>query len=339
MRKKIILIVLAIVLLVGGYFGWNYLRFLTTHIETDDAQVDGNIVPVISRVGSFVSKVHVKDNQIVKKGDLMVSLDSADLAARAAQAKATYESALAAVAVARRGADDARLSQQLITTSIEEPKTNLWKAQKEYDRYNDLYKQNLATPQQLDNVKAELEKAQAQYNVAVQKNKNSEGQLLTALSQLKMSEANAQIRLREYEYAQLQLSYTKIYAPVNGEVSKKSIQPGQLIQAGQPLMALVQGDEIWVTANFKETQLEGMLIGNNVDILVDAYPDKAFKGKVESLGGATGAKFSLLPPDNASGNFVKVVQRVSIRIAIDSTPEALQLLKPGLSVSAIVAKK
>ncbi len=339
MKKKIIFVVLAIVLLVGGYFGWNYLGFITSHIETDDAQVDGNIVPVISRVGSFVAKVHVKDNQIVKKGDLLVSLDSADLAARVAQAKAAYESALAAVAVALSGADDARLSQQLIATSIEEPKTNLWKAQKEYDRYNDLYKQNLATPQQLDNVKAELEKAQAQYNVAVQKNKNSEGQLLTALSQLKMSEANAQIRLREYEYAQLQLSYTKIYAPVNGEVSKKSIQPGQLIQAGQPLMALVQGDEIWVTANYKETQLEGMLVGNEVDILVDAYPDKAFKGKVESLGGATGAKFSLLPPDNASGNFVKVVQRVSIRIAIDSTPEALQLLKPGLSVSAIVAKK
>lgn len=339
MRKKVILSILAVALVVGGYFGWNYIHFLTTHIETDDAQVDGNIVPVIARVGSFVATVHVKDNEVVKQGDLLVSLDSADLVARAAQAKAAYESALASVIVSRSGVEEARLAQQLVATGIDEPKTNLWKAQKEFDRYSDLYKQNLATPQQLDNVKAELEKAQAQYNVAVQKNKNAEGQLRTALSQLKMSESNSQIRLREYEYAKLQLSYTKIYAPVNGQVSKKSIQPGQLIQAGQPLMALVQGDQIWVTANFKETQLEGMRVGNAVDILVDAYPDKTFQGKVESLGGATGAKFSLLPPDNASGNFVKVVQRVSIRIAIDVTPDALQLLKPGLSVTTIVAKK
>jgi membrane fusion protein, multidrug efflux system len=339
MRKKIILSVLAIVLIAGGYFGWNYFRFLTTHIETDDAQVDGNIVPVISRVGSFVARVHVKDNQVVKKGDLLVSLDSADLAARAAQSKAAYESAIAAVSVARSSADDARFAQLLSSASIDEPKTNLWKAQKDFDRYDDLYKQNLATPQQLDNVKAELEKAQAQYNVAIQKNKNAEGQLHTAMSQLQMSRANAQVRRHEYDYAKLQLSYTKVFAPVNGQVSKKSVQPGQLIQAGQPIMALVQGDEIWVTANYKETQLEGMSVGNNVDILVDAYPNNTFKGKVESLGGATGAKFSLLPPDNASGNFVKVVQRVSIRIAIDATPEAIQLLKPGLSVSTVVAKK
>lgn len=339
MRKKIILSVFAIVLLIGGYFGWNYVRFLTTHIETDDAQVDGNIVPVISRVGSFVAKVEVKDNQIVKQGDLLVSLDSADLAARAGQARAGYESALAAVSVARSGVENARLSKELNSANMAEPKTNLWKAQKEFDRYSDLFKQNLATPQQLDNVKAELEKAQAQYNVAVQKNKNADGELQTALSQLKMSESNAQVRLRENEYAELQLSYTRIYAPVSGQVSKKSIQPGQLIQAGQPLMALVQDHEIWVTANYKETQLEGMTVGNEVEILVDAFPDKKFTGKVESLGGATGAKFSLLPPDNASGNFVKVVQRVSIRIAIDSTPEALQLLRPGLSVSTIVAKK
>jgi membrane fusion protein (multidrug efflux system) len=338
MRKKLILSGIALILLIGTYFGWTYYRFLATHIETDDAQVDGNIVPVISRVGSFVATVHVKDNELVKQGQLLVSLDSADLEARAAQAKAAYESAQAAVAVARNAAEDAHLSQALVATGIEEPKTNLWKAKKEYDRYEDLYRQNLATSQQLDNVKADLEKSQAQYQMALQREKSAEGQMRTAQSQQRMAESNATVKLRDYQYARLQLSYAKIYAPVPGQVSKKSIQPGQFIQPGQPVMALVQQNEIWITANYKETQLEGMRVGNEVEIVVDAYPDHSFKGRVESLGGATGAKFSLLPPDNASGNFVKVVQRMSIRIAIEATPEALQLLKPGLSVRTIVSR-
>jgi membrane fusion protein (multidrug efflux system) len=339
MRKKIIYSILVVVLLVGGFYGWRYYRFITTHIETDDAQIDGNIVPVLSRVGSFVSKVHAVDNQLVKEGELLVELDSADLYAKVAQAHAAWGSAQSAVTVARSTVDDARLAQELALTGIEGPKTDLWKARKEYERYDDLYKQKLATPQQLDNVKADLEKAQAQFSMAQQRIKSAEGQYRTAVSQWKVAESNVAVRLKDLEYAKLQLSYSKVYAPVSGQISKKSIQPGQLIQAGQPLMALVQSKEIWVTANYKETQLEGMYVGNDVDIEVDAYPMHAFRGKVESIGGATGAKFSLLPPDNASGNFVKVVQRVSIRIAIDPTPEALELLKPGLSVRTIIAKK
>ncbi|MBS1542887.1 MAG: HlyD family secretion protein [Bacteroidetes bacterium] len=336
--KKSVITVISLVVLIGSILGWNYIQFLTTHIETDDAQVDGNIVPVNARVGAFVASVHVKDNEAVKQGDLLVTLDTAELSTRVAQARAAYESARTAISVARSTAEDARLSRDLVASGVEEPKTNLWKAKKEYARYEDLYMQNLATQQQFDNVKADLEKAQAQYNMAMQRVRSSEGQLNTALSQLKMAEANAAVRLRDYDYAKLQLSYAQVHAPVDGMVSKKSIQPGQLVQAGQPLMALVQQNEMWVTANYKETQLEGMSVGNKVDILVDAYPDKTFTGKVESVGGATGAKFSLLPPDNASGNFVKVVQRISVRIAIDATPDAVQLLKPGLSVTTVVEK-
>ncbi|MBS1507450.1 MAG: HlyD family secretion protein [Bacteroidetes bacterium] len=339
MRKKVIYSILVVIVLAGSFFGWRYYRFLTTHIETDDAQVDGNIVPVLSRVGSFVSKVNVIDNQLVKEGELLVVLDSADLYARVEQAGAAYASAQSAIVVTRSAVDDAKLAQELAATAVESPKTDLWKAKKEFERYSDLYNQKLATPQQLDNVKADLERAQTQFTVAQQRVKSAEGQYRTALSHLRVAESNAAVKLKDLEYAKLQLSYTKVYAPVAGQVSKKTIQPGQLIQAGQPLMALVQSKEIWVTSNYKETQLEGMNVGNDVDIEVDAYPNQTFKGKVESVGGATGAKFSLLPPDNASGNFVKVVQRVSIRIAIDPTPEALALLKPGLSVRTIVSKK
>lgn len=338
MKKKAIYAVLAVVIIVGGFFGWRYYQYLSSHIETDDAQIEGNIVPVLSRVGSFIAKIHVVDNQAVKAGDLLVELDSTDLVLKLEQAQSAYHTAISNIAVARSLAEDSRLAQQLAATSIEAPKTNLWRAKNEYDRYKDLYEQKLATPQKLDEVKAAFETAQAQFNLANQKAESSKIQYHTSLNQLKVAEDNADMRLKEINVAKLQLSYTKIYAPISGVVSKKTVQSGQLIQAGQPLMSLVQSNEIWVTANYKETQLEGMNVGNDVLVKVDAYPHLDFKGKVESLGGATGAKFSLIPPDNASGNFVKVVQRISVRIALDATPEVQNLLKPGLSVQAIVTK-
>lgn len=338
MSKKIIYSVVAVVVLIGGFFGWRYYQFLTTHIETDDAQIEGNIVPVLSRVGSFIDKIHVVDNQTVNAGDLLVELDSMDLVLKLEQAIAAHETALSNISVVRSQIEDAKLAQQVAQTSIEAPKTNLWKAKKEFDRYNDLFEQKLATPQKLDEVKADLETAQAQFNLATQKFEAAKVQYKTAQNQLKVAEANADMRTKEIDVARLQLSYTKVYAPVSGVVSRKTVQAGQLIQAGQPLMSLVQSRELWVTANYKETQLEGMNVGNEVVVKVDAFPDIDFKGKVESLGGATGAKFSLIPPDNASGNFVKVVQRVSVRIALDSSPQVYALLKPGLSVQTIVTK-
>lgn len=337
MKKKIIYGVVAIVLIVGGFFAWRYFRFASTHITTDDAQVEGNIVPVQARVGGYLAKVYVEDNQQVKAGQLLAEIDSADLALKVAQAQTAYDAAVSAEGVAQSRVDEARVAGALAKTSIQGPKSTLWKAENEFNRYSDLYKQNLATPQKLDEVKAAVEIARAQYNMATQKYEAATVQLETAQSQLKVAQATTELRKEEIKVAQLQLSYTHIYAPVAGVVSKKAVQGGQLIQAGQPLMSLVQKGEIWVTANYKETQLSGMEINSPAVIKVDAYPDLEFKGKVESFGGATGAKFSLIPPDNASGNFVKVVQRISIRIALDAVPE-LKLLKPGMSVESIVSK-
>jgi membrane fusion protein (multidrug efflux system) len=336
-RKTIIYVVVGVVLVIGGFYGYNYYRYLQTHTETDDAQIEGNIVPVLARTGSYIASIHVVDNQAVKKGQLLVELDSLDLQSKAAQSIAAWQSSKTSVNVARSQAADVQAQQQLMMISIEGPKTNLWKAQNEYNRYNDLFQQKLATPQQLDNVKADLENAQAAFDLAKQKHESSKVNYQTALNQLKVAEANADQKKKDVDYARLQLSYTKVLAPIDGVVSKKTIQTGQLIQAGQPLMTLVQNKEVWVVANFKETQLEGMEINSPVTVKVDAYPSEEFKGKIESFSGATGAKFSLIPPDNASGNFVKVVQRVSIRIALDTTQNTLGLLKPGLSVQAVVS--
>lgn len=338
MNKKIIYGILIVALIAGGVYGWNYIKYLSSHIETDDAQIEGNIVPVLSRVGSYVAKIHVIDNEKVEAGQLLVELDSADLGLRLGQAMASYQSALSNVQVSRSMVADSKVMQELALTSIESPKTQLWRARNEYQRYSDLFDQKLATPQKLDEVKAALETAQAQYDLARQKYESAKVQYQTSQNQLKVAEANAELHNKEIGFAKLQLSYTKVYAPIAGVVSKKTIQSGQLIQAGQPLMALVQSKEIWVTANYKETQMEGLHVGNRVSIKVDAFPDVEFRGKVESVGGATGAKFSLIPPDNAAGNFVKVVQRISVRIALDPSQEVDTLLKPGLSVQTSVEK-
>ncbi len=337
MRKKIIYSVAIIVFAIGAFFAWRYFRFASSHIQTDDAQVEGNIVPVQGRVGGYIAKVYVEDNQDVKKGQLLVEIDSADLALKVQQAETAYEAALSGEGVARSHVEESRIAAQLAKTSIEGPKSSLWKAKNEFDRYNDLFQQKLATPQKLDEVKAAYEIAQSQYDAGVQKYRAANIQLTTAGNQLKVAQVTTHLRKEEIDAAGLQLSYTKVYAPVAGVVSKKSVQTGQLIQPGQPLMSLVQKGDIWVTANYKETQLEGMEINSPAVIKVDAYPDIEFKGRVESFGGATGAKFSLIPPDNASGNFVKVVQRISIRIALDNAPE-VSLLKPGMSVESIISK-
>ncbi len=338
MKKKVTYGILSVGIVIAIAFGWQYVRYLASHIETDDAQVEGNIVPVLSRVGSYVSKIHVVDNQVVRAGDLLVYLDTADLELKVEQAEASYQSALSVAEVQKSKVEDARVSQELARTSVEEPKTNLWRAKSEYARYHDLYQQQLSTQQKLEEVKAAQETAQTQYDLALQHYESAKVQYKTAQDQLKVEQANVALRQKEIDFAKLQLSYSKVVAPVSGVVSKKSIQEGQLIQAGQPLMALVQNDQVWVVANYKETQLEGMNIGNEVSVNVDAYPDMKFKGKVESIGGATGAKFSLIPPDNAAGNFVKVVQRVSVRIALDEAPQVNQFLKPGLSVTTSIVK-
>lgn len=337
-KKIIIYVVLATLLILGGYKGVLWYQHIKAYESTDDAQIDGNVIPVIARVGSYINQVKVKENQNVLSGDLIVLLDSSELSSKLNQSKASLESAEAQLAVAKSSANDVLQAKNLATLSLEIPKTNLWKAQNEYKRYDDLYKQKLATPQQIDTYKANLETAQSQFDIAKQKTETSELQYQTAMAQVKVAQANVFQKQKDLEYAQLQLSYTKIYAPVSGLISKNNIQPGQLIQAGQPLMSVVQDKEVWIIANFKETQMEAIKVGNEVIIKVDAYPELEVKGAVESTSGATGAKFALLPPDNASGNFVKVVQRIPVRIKIIHTDQSKKLLNPGLSVSVEVKK-
>jgi membrane fusion protein (multidrug efflux system) len=210
-------------------------------------------------------------------------------------------------------------------------------AQRDFERYANLIKDGAITQQAFDQAKAQKETAQAAYTAAVDQYNAAVKQVGTTQSQLGVSSSGVTQRQAEVDFAKLQLSYTQIKAPVTGIVSKKNVQKGQLIQAGQALFAIVHENSLFVTANFKETQLEKLKPGLKVSIVADAYPDEVIVGEVYNFAPITGAKGSLLPPDNATGNFVKVVQRVPVKIKITSKQQVLEKLRPGMSVKVSVA--
>ncbi|MGD8426387.1 MAG: HlyD family secretion protein [Balneolaceae bacterium] len=307
-RKMVGFGILLLVLIVGGYYGYTEIMFYRTHVETEDAQTDGNISPVLPRVSGYVSKVLVDDNDHVEKGQLLVEIDSTEYALKVNMAKAALENAKATLNVARANLESANVS--------------LHKANVDYKRVHDLYKGGAATKSNLDDVEAEREAAKA----------------TVAVAERRLSEVQSQIKAKkdDLQYAQLQLSYTRIKAPSAGLISKKDVEVGQLIQPGQPLMAVTDVNDVWVVANYKETELSDIRIGQKVNIAIDAYPEKAFEGRVQSIAGATGAKYALLPPENATGNFVKVVQRVPVKIEFTRAPDPEYPIRLGLNVTATI---
>lgn len=407
-KKKILRLVLGAAILVGAVIGVRYLLHAMAYESTDDAFIEGHIVQVSPRVMGHVLKVYVDDNQLVKKGDLLVELDPADYQARFAQAKAAAEAARitvgltdvtgnAGVQQAQAGVQSAKANLQVQDTRIQSAKVKLDQAaaqvkaaeanleqaksqvnvtdaqadqaRLDVERYEQIAKTGGVTQQELDKARTLLRVAQAQLDAARKGVIASDAQLTTAkaaqavaaegLRQEEASAAASQAAVSQAQgkftetnvvsqrvdqskanydqlqaaadLAQLQLNYTKIYAPEDGRVTKKSIEPGEYVQVGQPLLAIVP-DQVWVVANFKETQLTYMKVGQPVDVYVDAYPGHTFKGHVDSIQSGTGARFSLLPPENATGNYVKVVQRVPVKIVLDEQPSDQFHLGPGMSV-------
>jgi membrane fusion protein (multidrug efflux system) len=300
--------VLALLVALALVYSVQTIVFYMHHVATDDAQIEGHIAPVLPRVAGYVAEVLVRDNQRVDGTDVLVRIDPRDLESRVNIARAALLNAEAAVAVAR--------------AHIEAAKSKREKTANDFERNAPLFRQRVISPQEYDSTKAAADSAEAEYQAATR--------------QVSAAEAQVAQRQADLDYAQLQLSYTTIAAPAPGFVSKKSVEVGQFIEAGQPLMAIVQEGEVWVVANFKETQLRNMRVGQPVTVEVDAYPGRVFPARVESIGSATGAKFALLPPDNATGNFVKVVQRVPVKIVFTDRPDPDRPLRVGMNVTAIV---
>src|SRR6059036_912124 len=308
-NKRTVFIVMGVVLLGLAAVGVRRWIYGFSHVSTDNAQVDGHIVPILPKVGGYVLEVRTDENRSAKAGDTLVVLDDRDYKARLAQAEADLAVALAGVSNrARVGQAEAQVAQA---------QANAEKAHADLDRIKPLAEKDIVPKQALDAAEAAARAADAA--------------LAAAQAALLGADARVGAARAARDQAALNLSYTRITAPAEGVVSKKTVELGQLVQAGQPLMSVVPLEDVWITANLKETQIEAVKPGEPVDFTVDAYPGLHFRGHVESLSPATGARFSLLPPDNATGNFTNVVQRVPVRIRPDK-PDPAHPLRPGMSV-------
>ncbi|HWY97634.1 MAG TPA: HlyD family secretion protein, partial [Bacteroidia bacterium] len=265
-------------------------------------------------------------------------LDDKDLILKEQQAEADLANVQANVAVAKANAESIESIVATAKDEIDAAQITFSKDSLDFDRYQNLYKDGSITKEQFDNAKAAKQSAAKQVDIARKKYESAEKQYEVAQANLSSSQTNVAIKQSTVDYAKLQLSYATITAPVSGKASKRSIEVGQLVQGGSPLMAIVE-DSMWIEANFKETQMNDMKIGQTADIEIDALDGRKISGTISSFAGATGTIFSLLPPDNAAGNFVKVVQRVPIKIVLDTKSELYKQLRPGLSVEVTVKVK
>ena len=349
------IIILSVLILVGGTYGITKYLHSQKHEETDDAQIEKNMNPIIPRVSGYVNKVYVKDNQYVKKGDTLFTIDKRDYQLKIEEANAAYLGAESSFASAKEEIGSAMASVAVSNAniqsaggSIESAKIRAGRANSDYVRYENLYKSRSITKQQYEQALAAKQEAENEVRILQQQQKASTYQKSAIEAKSRVSDkqtlvaaANIKRAKALLESAELNLSYTVVTAAIDGQVSKIDIQPGQLVQAGQSLFYIINNNEAWVVANFKETQLNKMVIGQKVTIKVDAYPDYEFKATVTSFSPATGSRFSLLPPDNATGNFVKTIQRLPVKISLDASndPEKVKLLRPGMNADVDVHLK
>jgi membrane fusion protein (multidrug efflux system) len=342
-RRRVLPIILATTAALAlGAFAFAKWRFARVHVTTDNAQVDGHITVISPRVQAFVSQVRVDDNQRVNQGDTLVVLDDRDLRVREDQAKADLASAIAAAGSHTRGGQaqaqlawsEAQASSAQANVASAEAAAR--KAAADLERMKVLAQERIVPAQQLDESEAAADAAKA--NLAAVQKQASAAQSQVSAYGAAVTGANARLQSAQsaVDNAQLQRSYTVITAPNAGIVAKRSVEPGALVSVGQGLMQLIPESDVWVTANLKETQIRDVNPGDQATFKVDAYPGHTYYGHVESLSPATGARFSLLPPDNATGNFTKVVQRVPVRISVDSGADPEHPLRPGMSVEATI---
>jgi membrane fusion protein (multidrug efflux system) len=335
--------------------------------DTDDAQIDGYITAVSSRVPGTVMKVLVEDNQLVKQGDPLVELDTTDLDVAVAQARAAVAQAEASLQAEQPNvsitATSNRTTVQAAEDEVSNTQADLEAARRDLDqadannRYAQQQKERAAqllasktvpqaeydqrvsaadvaqaavgsARQRVDQRKAKLQTAQSRL---VEARANAPRQLVAREAGLSVRQANLELARAQLRQAELGLGYAKVAAPVSGVIGKRSVNVGDRVQPGQQLMSITQTGDLWVTANFRETQIDRMQAGQKVTVHVDAI-DRDYQGTVASFAGATGSRYSLLPPENATGNYVKVVQRIPVRINLDPKQPAMERLRPGMSV-------
>ncbi|GFO66762.1 RND transporter [Geomonas limicola] len=316
-------IILLVIIICAGVFGARQWVKSKTHIETDNAFVESHVHSISSRVPALVKKVAVVDNQFVHKGDLLVELDASDYQAKLRTAAASLEMAKNETSGDYAQVESARANVGLAAAKLDQAKLDL-------SRGEALFAKEVIPKEQLDRLQTAKRVAELQLKEAQESERRA--QALIGMSGNGSKDARIAQKKGELDTASLNLSYTRVVAPSDGYVTRKSVEPGNYIQPGQALMALVTLEDSWITANYKESQLTDVRPGQKVEFTVDSYPGRTFTGYVESIMAGTGAAFSLLPPENATGNYVKVIQRIPVRIAIDKNSDPTHLLRVGMSV-------
>lgn len=344
-RNPLPFIILAVALVGGGYWGYTRWIWSSAHESTDNAQIDGHIIPVMSRVGGYVLAVNAGENEHVDEATPLVVIDDREYKVRVAQANADLAAARATAGV--RGVEGQAAAMVQTTTSqravtdaqVVAAKAQQTRAQQDLERARDLVAKQIVSRAQLDAAQAAYDAASANVIATERQVNAAQSSIAGAKAGVRLADARLLSAEAARDNAALQLSYTSVGTPVTGTVAKKLVEVGQLVQPGQTLMSVVADTGIFLTANFKETQLDDIHPGQKVEFEVDAYSGATAEGVVESISSATGARFALLPPDNATGNFTKVVQRIPVRIRITRDLGKDRPLRPGMSVVAHVVTK
>ncbi|PTS92359.1 multidrug transporter [Pedobacter sp. HMWF019] len=332
---------IAIVVLCGlGLWGISLIRTMLRYQQTNDAQVEEYVNPINAKVGGYIKKICFIENQQVNEGDTLLVIDNSEYRVQQDEAGAALENAKSQTGILEANISTLKSNATIGLSQIDAARAKMVRQQQEFYRYQNLLKEESTTQQHFDNVKTALDIAISEYQAVVNTYK-------AALSKIKDVEAQkvsvlAEIKRRQYvlNRNKLELGYTVITAPYRGKVGKKVIQEGQLVEAGQTMTFIIneEGGK-WIVANFKETQIGKFKAGQKAMVTVDAFPDKEFNGEIESVSPATGSRYSLLPPDNATGNFVKIIQRIPIRIKLTDERSKIAMLSAGMNANVSIKKE
>ena len=338
-KKRAISNFFILLVLVAG-ISWVCGKFIHLgNVEyTDNAQVKQHLTPVSTRVQGFIKKICFEEYQTVKKGDTLAIIEDTEYRLKVAQAEADYRNALAGKSAMHTTINTTQNNILVTDAAIDEQRIRLQNAQTDYKRYQELLKEEAVTPQQFDRVKTDYEATQARYEQLLRQKQSTLLQKQEQTQRLEQNESAIKLAEAALNLSKLNLSYTVILATTDGVTGRKNIHEGDLVQPGQALVTLVDGTEKWVIANYKETQTTDMKRNQLVEVRVDAIPDVKFEGRIASISDATGASYSLIPQNNSAGNFVKVEQRIPVRIEFteNNRPEDLQRLRAGMNVECYV---
>ena len=331
-----ITVIASAIALAGIGLGIWFFIIYSNYEETNDAQVDQYVTPVATRITGYVQQVRYEENQFVHRGDTLIVIDNREYRAHWGMATAEISNARHHVSAARKNAASTQSHVAVGQAQLDAARTLVWKTKLEYERYEALLHEEAATQQQVEKVRADYESAQAHYEEVNRNIRASELATSEALAQVPVAESMMEVRNAAADNAALYLSYTVITAPYDGWVGRKTIQPGQLVKEGQTLVSVVSREK-WITANFKETQIADMTIGQPVTFKADASHGRTFKGRIESCWPATGARVYNRPPHNTKRHKVKIEQRIPVRIALTDPGSQTAFLRAGMNVTVTAA--